>query len=598
MVQDNPAIMKHICGGTTGVTGTERAKDSYCAYVLSNYRRRLGDWSMIELKQEVGNMKRKLGFCEIEGKDRAKLKVSGRRQDIIDALSRCAWLYINDFEDSRGGDSSSSKQGEEKEKMEEEGFISLEESDSDSSCVDMDSNGSDREPKARDFGRGELVAAITKSKEIPLHAKYNDDKSMEGCCDLIDSDQSGAVELSCSDSECSDDWNADDDFDNEREGDDQSRSDSKNFCKVQRPLAKSTLADFTSESTITFYLQRTFGHSALRPEQLWAVRRVLQGERSLLVLPTGSGKSMCFLLPTLLAARHHGLTIVVSPLVALMRDQMRRMPLELPAACLSGGLSAGEIAEIASSILSGYTRLLYVSPERLCSPSFRSLVSRIQSSSSVGIGLLCVDEAHCLSQWSFNFRPSFLRVKRELVRMKPRAVLALTATAPPDVRDDIREHLEIPSEGVLACPPMRSNLSLHAMHIGDETDRREKVFESIARRKYGERAATQPNDVVSNGKRVGPAVVYVGQRFEAESLSEYLHSRGVSCRAYHAGLDSAERTKIELTFYKGSVDVVVATIAFGLGIDKSDIRLVVHASLPKSVENYLQASESFSFVEL
>lgn len=603
-VKDNPAIMKFLCTGVEAHDSSQghRASrdDSFNAYSLCSYRRRLNEWDMSELKKEVVNMRRKLSLCESAAakKIAAQLKLSGRRQDIIDELSRSAWHFLTSV---ASGCLSSQKEFPPLPDEDSLGY-SEDEEDSVASGVDEDGNCD-----AHSYSYSMTSLSKEGAHEICLSESDSDSDSMPQSPkptvhgELVKSDDdpchdnSLSLLLTCS-NYCPD-IPGDGEFIELSSDDEQNtRSTHPRSHDMNVENVDSESGDLFSESTIAFQLYLTFGLKNLRTEQLWAVKRVIAGDNSLLVLPTGAGKSMCFLLPTLLAARRHGLTIVVSPLVALMRDQMRKMPLELPAACLSGGLSAGETAEIATAVLQGHIHLLYVSPERLCSQSFRSLIHKVHAKHEVeksitggGIGLLCVDEAHCLSQWSFNFRPSFLRIKRELARINPRSVLALTATATPAVRDDIAEHLGIPrQEGILACPPTRSNLDIFAYHVNDETDRRERVLVAILQR--GDKLTSSRDTTKSSTRKkpTVPTVVYVSQRFEAESLSEFLQSKGVPSRAYHAGLDSSDRTKIELAFYKGSVDVIVATVAFGLGIDKSNIRLVVHASLPRSVESYLQ----------
>jgi ATP-dependent DNA helicase Q4 len=228
----------------------------------------------------------------------------------------------------------------------------------------------------------------------------------------------------------------------------------------------------------------------------WAIDRVLSGKNSLLVVPTGSGKSLTFFLPALilgggaravLPGGDPGLTIVVSPLISIMNDQLMRLPVHLPGAIFSSGLTAVENANLTSAILNGFLRILFVSPERLCTASFRNLMRLLRrkrqetraTNAQRPVALLCVDEAHCLSQWSFNFRPSFLRIKREIAHIAPRAVLALTATASAAVQRDIMDHLGIPSDGLCTHPPARYNLKLSAAKTSDDTISRNEVLTRI-----------------------------------------------------------------------------------------------------------------------
>jgi len=186
---------------------------------------------------------------------------------------------------------------------------------------------------------------------------------------------------------------------------------------------------------VTLALAESFGFAAYRQGQRWAIDRCLAGKSSLLVMPTGAGKSLCYMLPAVLLP---GLTIVVSPLIALMQDQMKKLPVHLPGAVMGGKISTYDMTKVSSGVLEGVVKVLFVSPERLCSQPFRSLMRALHASlGEAAVSLLCVDEAHCLSQWSYNFRPAFLRIRRELQHIRPASVLALTATAPPKMQREI-----------------------------------------------------------------------------------------------------------------------------------------------------------------
>jgi ATP-dependent DNA helicase Q4 len=334
-------------------------------------------------------------------------------------------------------------------------------------------------------------------------------------------------------------------------------SDTEDLCCTL--MGSKRVPEMISDDLVLLSLRRSFGLQELRSGQEWAINRVLSNQRSLLVLPTGAGKSLTFLLPSLLCCPRDGITIVISPLVALMRDQMRKLPFNLPAACLSGEVTATEASRICSDMARGFLRIVFISPERFCSPSFLRLMRALKRSARApspglvddlssqltgpGIGLICIDEAHCLSQWSFNFRPSFLRIRRELERIQPRSVLALTATAPLHVQREIEQSLGIPRDGVFIHPPNRPNLELVAQYVDGEDQKRQIILETLRTENSVKRHQC-------------PTIVYVWRRDEADSLSEYLHHQGVSAKGYHAGMSSSQRARIQHLFYKGLLDVV------------------------------------------
>lgn len=325
-------------------------------------------------------------------------------------------------------------------------------------------------------------------------------------------------------------------------------------------------------------LRCCFGFEGFRDAQEWAITRCLQGLSSLLVLPTGSGKSVCYQLPAMLMP---GLTVVISPLIALMQDQMKKLPASLPGACLSGPLTALEMNAITADVFSGHIKVLFVSPERVCTNAFRSFMRIVNKNNnnnrpaqSFGVSLLCVDEAHCMSSWSYNFRPAFLRIRKEIATIQPRAILALTATAPPSVRQDIMMHLGIDKDGVKAVPCVRNNLTLRTRIVGSDEERRIAAQELLRRSSV---ASSTPS-----------SIVYVWRRSDAESYSEAFKSAGIRSAPYHAGMDAESRRKTQQLFDRSSIDVIAATTSFGMGVDKADVRRVLHCCLPKSIEAYLQ----------
>jgi hypothetical protein len=254
--------------------------------------------------------------------------------------------------------------------------------------------------------------------------------------------------------------------------------DSSSDC-ASNPPSSVTTKPTSKNLSIIDTLKLYFGFGSFRTGQEWAIQRCLEGKRSLFVSATGHGKSLCFTLPSLLLP---GITIVVSPLISLMDDQSKKFPPELPAIVLRGNMSTYEAREIVSQIVQQEVKVIFTSPERLCTASFRNLLGLLQASSSnpqggsaskdgAVVSLLCIDEAHCMSQWSYNFRPAFLSIRKAIDWIKPFAVLALTATAAPAVQSEIAEYLGIDSAGMHATSCGRANLILKAMSVRDEDDK-------------------------------------------------------------------------------------------------------------------------------
>ena len=311
-------------------------------------------------------------------------------------------------------------------------------------------------------------------------------------------------------------------------------------------------------------LQRCFGFSSFRAAQSWAVNRVLQKTNTLLVMPTGAGKSVCYMVPAVLLP---GLTVVVSPLISLMQDQIKKLPVYLPGVCLSGELSANEMAKVTAAVLKGSIKVLFVSPERLCTHSFRALIRNLHNRQGPqAVSLLCVDEAHCMSSWSYNFRPAFLRIRREISLLQPGAILALTATAPPYIQRDIFAHLGIPADGINIAPYSRPKLRLHGAITLNEEHRRQMVLTLLQ---------SESSDL----RKVSPTIVYVWRRMDAESTADFLRAAGIAASPYHAGMDTESRRKTQLAFDRGTIHVICGTVSFGMGVDKSDVRRVIHCCL-------------------
>jgi ATP-dependent DNA helicase RecQ len=317
-------------------------------------------------------------------------------------------------------------------------------------------------------------------------------------------------------------------------------------------------------------LTRFWGFDTLRPLQRDAVMAVLQGRDSLVVLPTGGGKSLCYQLPPVLRpSGGPALTLVVSPLIALMKDQVDGLRLAgYPAAALHGGVTTEEALAARRGVERGSIRLLYVSPERLLGEGFLAWLVGISRDPSRGVAAVAVDEAHCISQWGHDFRPEYRRLAELRDALPGVPMHAYTATATPRVRDDIAAQLRMVDPAVLVGTFDRPNLTYRVLpRVGTG----EAQVEAILRRHLGE-----------------AAIVYCISRKQTESMAEALTARGLRAEAYHAGLDSDRRARIQDDFVGEKLDVVVATVAFGMGIDRGDVRVVVHASLPKSVEAYQQ----------
>jgi ATP-dependent DNA helicase RecQ len=311
------------------------------------------------------------------------------------------------------------------------------------------------------------------------------------------------------------------------------------------------------------------GYQQFRPGQREAIETLLADGRLLLVAPTGGGKSLIYQLPATLLP---GTTIVVSPLIALMQDQARALEERgVAATFLSSTLESGEMRRRMARAAAGDFKLLYVAPERLTYPGFKGLLADLE------IPLVAVDEAHCISQWGHDFRPEYLQIGDLLADVRPPRMLACTATATPVVRDEIVARL-----GLGADTPQivrgfaRPNLILRAVEIQGPRERARHVdaqlLESLGR----------------PGQARGVAIVYSMTRAGAEHEADRLAARGWRTAAYHAGLDRDVRARAQGAFSNGSVDVVAATIAFGMGIDRADVRAVIHLSPPGSIEAYYQ----------
>ncbi len=324
------------------------------------------------------------------------------------------------------------------------------------------------------------------------------------------------------------------------------------------PLASIRVGDETGSVLQT--LREHFGHDSFRGGQEPIVKALLEGRSALAVFPTGGGKSLCYQLPALLL---DGLTLVVSPLIALMRDQVDALNAKgIPAARLDSTLDADQTREVYERLEAGTLRLLYIAPERFSNETFRDRVKRLK------VQMVAIDEAHCISEWGHNFRPDYLKLARICRRLKIPRVLALTATATPKVARDIRKAFRIATADHVQLSFHRPNLDLRVTSCSAE-ERKSLLLEKLT--------AVE-----------GSAVVYVTRQETAEEVATFLARNGLSARAYHAGLPAEFRADAQNAFMAGDTRIIVATIAFGMGIDKSNIRAVFHYNLPKSLENHTQ----------
>lgn len=308
-------------------------------------------------------------------------------------------------------------------------------------------------------------------------------------------------------------------------------------------------------------LRDTFGLARLRPGQAAVIERVLAGRPTLAIMPTGAGKSLCYQLPALLL---QGRTVVVSPLIALMKDQCEALrELGIAAVQVNSAIDGEEAHAAEAAVADGSARIIMTTPERLADPGF------LDKLAAHPVALLAVDEAHCISQWGHDFRPAFLEIAHVLPRLGRPVVLALTATATDEIAADIGQQLGIPEEGVVNTSAYRPNLDLRVVPVAKEADKMAQAVKLVR--------ATE-----------GSGIVYAATVKAAVAVHDALAQAGESVGLYHGKLPAAERTAAQEAFMAGERRVMVATNAFGLGIDKPDIRFVLHYQLPATLEAYYQ----------
>ena len=311
-------------------------------------------------------------------------------------------------------------------------------------------------------------------------------------------------------------------------------------------------------TTLQQTLERYWGYTSFREGQMAIIQSVMDCRDTLALMPTGGGKSLTYQVPTL---AREGLCIVVTPLIALMKDQVDRLRrMGVSATAIHSGLSYTQIDNALDNCVYGDVKFLYVAPERLATEAFRLRVQRMK------VSLLAVDEAHCISQWGYDFRPSYLRIAELRQHLKDVPVLALTASATEMVAKDIMHHLGFQEPNILRSSFARPNLSYAVRHTDDKQEQLLRVINNVG----------------------GSGIVYMRSREGCEQLCETLRNQGISASYYHAGLPHAERSMRQEEWTSGKVRVMVATNAFGMGIDKADVRFVVHFTMCDSLESYYQ----------
>ena len=307
-------------------------------------------------------------------------------------------------------------------------------------------------------------------------------------------------------------------------------------------------------------LKKVYGHHTFRPGQQELVEGLLAGRDVLGIMPTGSGKSLCYQIPALLFS---GTTLVISPLISLMKDQVTALKLRgITTAFLNSSMDETVYRETAYQAAAGAYRILYVAPERLQSPGFQDMCRHMD------IPLIAVDEAHCISQWGQDFRPSYLKIPGFIGSLPRRPVIgAFTATATPNVRKDILENLKLNDPAIITTGFDRPNLSFSVYQPKD----RDKALSELLRDRYRQ-----------------SGIIYCATRKNVEAVCAQLDAEGLSVTRYHAGLDTEERRQNQEDFLFDRKRIMVATNAFGMGIDKSNVSYVIHYNMPKSLEAYYQ----------
>jgi ATP-dependent DNA helicase RecQ len=321
------------------------------------------------------------------------------------------------------------------------------------------------------------------------------------------------------------------------------------------------MAEAIQISSLRRTLRRTFGFRSLREGQEEVIRSIVEGKDTLAIMPTGGGKSLCYQLP---GTELPGTTVVVSPLISLMKDQVDKLQEKgIDAAQVNSTLSTVEEREILEEIGKQKREFVFVTPERVTQPEF------LETLKTNTIDVFVIDEAHCISQWGHDFRPSYLHLREALAALGDPPVLALTATATPEVVDDIRRQLGREDMEVIDVGVYRENLRFEVIAVRDDGQKRERLARLLA-------------------ETEGTGIVYTSTVKDCEAVTDYLQGLGFDAARYHGKLAARKRKENQDRFMAGTLKVIVATNAFGMGIDKPDIRFVVHYNLPGSLESYYQ----------
>ncbi|KAH0440675.1 RecQ family ATP-dependent DNA helicase [Colletotrichum camelliae] len=346
---------------------------------------------------------------------------------------------------------------------------------------------------------------------------------------------------------------------------------------IEGPASKKHRSGSQTSELAQKVLRERFGLNAFRLEQEAAISRIIGGESAVVVFPTGGGKSLCYQVPAVAikeldrqtnsrCLEESGVTVVISPLIALMKDQVDALRRRgISAAVLDSTQTRETFVDIHQKLSCGKLDLLYCAPERLNNEGFLASLQAIRG----GIRLLAIDEAHCISEWGHSFRPDYLKIARFAKEANVERVVCLTATATAAVAKDIRDTFNIPPEGLFVTSMYRSNLNLHVQAINEKDDQVEICTTFLK-------------------KHPGPSIIYVTTHAGTESLSKSLVAKGFKAKPYHAGLDKDVRSDIQDKFLRSTDMIIVGTIAFGMGIDKENVRTIIHFDLPSSIEAYSQ----------